>query len=86
MTRAETWLIIAGFLLMVSGLVLRTILMMRSSDATPRGARVLHGRELLRQYRQLFPHSATPRLTQSALLCGAALLLAGMGLEIARQL
>ena len=42
-----TWFVIVGFFLVVVGLVLRTVMMMRSSDVTPPVGRVLHGRELL---------------------------------------
>jgi hypothetical protein len=80
---ATTWLIITGILLLVVGIVLRTILMMRSSDATPREARVLHGRELLQQYRQLFPQSSAPRLMQAVLIGGAVLLVTGVAAQLA---
>jgi hypothetical protein len=69
---------------LAAGLVLRTILMMRASDATPREARPLHGRELLRQYRKLFPHSSAPRLTQAVLICGLMMLCAGVAVQLAR--
>ncbi len=35
------WLSIAGFLLLVLGFTLRTVMMMRAGDATAAGARVL---------------------------------------------
>lgn len=79
-----TWLIIVGFILLASGIVLRTILMMRSSDATPREARPLHGRELIRQYRQMFPQSAAPRVTQAVLIGGAVMLCAGVAVKLAQ--
>ncbi len=79
-----TWLIIAGFILLIAGFVLRTILMMRSSDATPREARPLHGRELIRQYRQMFPHSPAPRITQAMLIGGLVMLCAGVAVKLAR--
>jgi preprotein translocase subunit SecG len=78
---AANWLIIAGFVLLILGFALRIVMMMRSSDATPAGARVLHGRELLRQYRTEFPRSVAPLLTRSTLICGTALLLAGLAIE-----
>ena len=78
---AANWLIIAGFVLLVFGFALRVVMMMRSSDATPSGARVLHGRALLRQYHTEFPRSVAPMLTRSTLICGAALLLAGLAIE-----
>jgi len=79
-----TWLIIVGFIVLIAGIVLRTILMMRSSDATPREAPALHGRELIRQYRQMFPHSSAPRLTQAVLLSGAVILFAGVAVKLAQ--
>jgi hypothetical protein len=77
MAATATWLIIVGFLLLACGFILRTILMMRASDATPSDARTLYGRELTTQYRQLFPKSSTPLITRWALISGTVLLLAG---------
>ncbi len=76
------WLIIAGFVLLVLGLILRTVMMMRASDVAPPKARALHGRELLREYRNTFPHSATPLLTRSILIGGAVIMLAGVAAEL----
>ena len=78
---AANWLVIVGFVFLVVGFGLRTIMMMRSSDATAAEGRVLHGRELLRQYRSAFPGSTTPLLTRSLLIGGMALLLAGLALQ-----
>jgi hypothetical protein len=78
MANAATWLVVFGFLLLVLGLVLRTALMMRSSDVTSAGGRVLHGRDLLRQYRVRFPKSPMPLLMRAALLAGLLLLAAGV--------
>ena len=83
MATAATWLIVVGFLLLVLGLILRTVIMMMSSDATPEG-RMLHGRELRAQYTRVFPRSSTPRNSRVALIAGAVLLLIGIGLEIRR--
>ena len=79
-----TWLIIVGFVLLTAGIVVRTSLMMRSSDATPREGRPLHGRDLIRQYRQMFPHSSAPRITQAVLICGIVMLCAGLAVKLAR--
>jgi hypothetical protein len=79
---AANWLFVIGFVLLVSGFVMRTIMMMRSSDATAPGGPVLHGRALLREYRTAFPRSATPLLTRSLLIGGTALLLAGLATEL----
>lgn len=78
------WLIIAGFVLVVLGFILRTVMMMRASDATAREARVLHGRELMQQYRTAFPHSATPLVTRSLMIGGAVCILAGLAAEFSR--
>jgi hypothetical protein len=81
---AANWLIIAGFVLLVLGFILRTVMMMRASDAAPPQGPVLHGRELLRQYRSAFPHSATPLLTRSILIGGAVIMLVGLAAEFSR--
>jgi len=78
-----TWLIILGFVGLAAGMVLRTVLMMRSSDATPRQARPRHGRELIQQYRTIFPHSPAPRVTQAVLICGIVMLFAGVAAKLA---
>ena len=81
MTSTATWLIVAGFVLLVVGVVLRTIVMMRSSDATAADARPLHGQELVAQYRRLFPKRSAPLVTRWFLVSGTVLLLAGLGVE-----
>jgi hypothetical protein len=78
------WLIIAGFVLLVLGFILRTVMMMRASDAASPEARVLHGRELLQKYRTAFPRSATPLVTRSVLIGGTVFVLAGLAAEFAR--
>jgi uncharacterized membrane protein len=84
MATAATWLIIAGILLLIMGVALRTVVMMRSSDATPSGARALHGRQLLQQYRNMFPRSRAPGLALWLALAGLLLLLSGLAIEFAR--
>lgn len=84
MASTATWLIIVGFILLASGLVLRTILMMRSSDAAAPGGNALHGRALVSQYRQLFPKSLAPLITRWLLVSGTVLLLAGLAVEFSR--
>ena len=78
MSKVATWSIILGFFLLALGFILRTILMMRSSDSTPPHGRVLHGRDLQRQFRVRFPNSAMPLMARSALLVGLLLLFAGV--------
>ena len=82
MASSATWLIIIGFVFLVVGVVLRTVMMMRSSDATAADARPLHGRELVAQYRRLYPKRSTPLVTRWLLISGTVLLLAGIGVEL----
>jgi len=77
-----TWFVIVGFFLVVVGLVLRTVMMMRSSDVTPPVGRVLHGRELLQQYRRQFPKDPMLLMMRGMLLSGLLLLLVGVSYEI----
>lgn len=81
MASSATWLIVIGFVLLVSGLVLRTVMMMRSSDASASDAPALHGRDLVRQYRRMFPKKSTPLVTRWFLISGTVLLLAGLSVE-----
>jgi uncharacterized membrane protein len=83
MAALATWLIIVGFVLLALGIILRTVIMMSSSDATPPGP-VLHGRELRVQYDRLFPKSSIPVTTRAVLICGAILVLVGISVEIWR--
>jgi hypothetical protein len=84
MAATATWLIIAGFLLLATGFILRTILMMRASDAAPSNTQTLHGRQLVAQYRRLFPRSSTPLITRWALISGTILLLSGLCVQYSR--
>ena len=77
-----TWFVVVGFFLVVVGIVLRTVMMMRSSDATPPVGRVLHGSELLHQYRRQFPKDPMPLMMRGMLLSGLLLLLVGVSYEI----
>jgi hypothetical protein len=81
MSSLATWLIVLGFVLLASGVVLRTIVMMRSSDATAPEAGALHGRALIAQYRRLFPRSLALLATRWLLISGTVLLLAGLSVE-----
>jgi hypothetical protein len=84
MAAIATWFTVAGFLLLVLGFVLRTVVMMRAGDASPSHGRVLYGHALLLQHRRLFPKSPMPLLARSLILSGVLLLLAGIGMEISR--
>ena len=81
MASTATWLIIVGFVLLVTGIVLRTIIMMRSSDASDPNARPLHGHDLLVQYRRFHPKSVALLITRWLLISGVVLLLAGLAAE-----
>jgi hypothetical protein len=81
MASTATWLIIVGFIFLIIGMILRTVMMMRSSDATAPEARPLHGRELVAQYRRLYPKRSTPLVTRWLLISGTVLLLAGLTVE-----
>lgn len=82
MASTATWLIIVGFTLLITGFVLRTVIMMRSSDSTGPHMQPIHGRELVAQYRRLFPKSSTPLLTRWLLISGTVLLLAGLAIDL----
>ncbi len=84
MALTATWLIIIGFVLLAAGGVLRTIVMMRSSDAIAPQANTSHGRELVSQYRRLFPKSPALLVTHWLLISGTVLLLAGLSVEFSR--
>ena len=81
MASTATWLIIVGFVLLAAGAVSRTIVMMRSSDATAPEANVLHGRALVSQYQRLFPKSLAPLVMRWLLISGTILLLAGLSVD-----
>jgi hypothetical protein len=81
MATTATWFIVIGFVLLVAGLVLRIVIMMRASDATASEHQTLHGRELVGQFRRMFPHSPALLITRWLLLAGTILLLAGLGIQ-----
>jgi hypothetical protein len=84
MATTATWLIVIGFVLLTTGFVLRIVIMMRSSDADAPDHRALHGRELVGEYRRLFPGSPTPLITRALLTSGTVLLLAGLSVQFSR--
>ena len=84
MATTATWLIVIGFVLLTTGVVLRTVVMMRSSHATDPDHRALHGRQLVGQYRRLFPGSPTPLITRWLLVGGSVTLLAGLTMQLTR--
>ena len=84
MEKAATWLVILGFCFLAGGVVLRTILMMRSSDATPVGSCILYGSALVRQYHTRFPASPLCLLARATLLTGLLSLVGGVAMEFTR--
>lgn len=84
MATTATWLIILGFVLLGTGFVLRTVILMRSSDASATNLRPLHGRELMGQYRRVFPQSPAPLVTRWLLISGTVLLLSGLCIQFSR--
>ena len=59
MTAKADWIVVAGFVLAVLGVVLRILIMMRASDARSANAAAT-GRELLHSYGSTFPKSRLP--------------------------
>ncbi|HEY4962796.1 MAG TPA: hypothetical protein VII29_18220 [Terriglobales bacterium] len=82
MSSKADWMVVAGFLLAATGVVLRVFMMMRSSDAHPAQVAAKEGRELLRSYGTTFPKSRIPLLMMVMLSVGLVLLLAGLLLEL----
>ncbi len=82
MSYKADWMIVAGFLLTVTGVALRIFMMMRSSDAHSANVAAKGGRELLRSYSSLFPKSPVPVVTLATLSVGLVLLIAGLLLEM----
>jgi len=76
------WMVVAGFLLAATGVVLRVFMMMRSSDAHPVHVAAKGGRELLRSYSATFPKSRIPLAMLVSLGVGLVLLIAGLLLEM----
>jgi hypothetical protein len=79
-TKAD-WIVVAGFVLAVLGVVLRILMMMRASDTRPANATAT-GRELLHYYGAAFPKSRLPLVMWVSLGLGLVLLLAGLLLEL----
>jgi hypothetical protein len=81
MTTSVDWIVTAGFLLAVTGLTLRIVIMMRSSDARPANQTPLVGGNLIRAYRSAHPSSWLPIIMWISVCAGPALLIAGFLLE-----
>ena len=76
------WMVVAGFVLAATGVVLRVFMMMRSSDTYPAHVAAKGGRELLRSYSTTFPKSRIPLAMTATLSLGMVLLIAGLLLEM----
>lgn len=81
MTAKADWLVVAGFVLAMVGVVLRVLMMMRASDAHAPNAPVT-GRQLLRSYSAAFPKSRLPLAMWVSLSLGLVLLIAGFLMEL----
>ena len=82
MNSKADWMVVAGFVLAATGVVLRVFMMMRTSDAHPVHAAAKGGRELLRSYGSTFPKSRIPLAMLVSLSVGLVLLIAGLLLEM----
>lgn len=80
MTSTADWLVVAGFLLCVSGVVLRIVIMMRSSAVIRADASPLGEKKMGRLYRP-DPKSRLPVVMWTSISVGLILLLAGVLLE-----
>ncbi len=81
MTTKADWIVVAGFVLAVLGVVLRVLMMMRASDTRPANSAAT-GRELLHSYRATFPKGRLPLAMWISLSLGLVLLVAGLLLEM----
>jgi len=82
MSSKADWMVVAGFVLAATGVVLRVFMMMRSSDTHPAHVAAKGGRELLRSYSTTFPKSRIPLAMLISLSIGLVLLIAGLLLEM----
>jgi hypothetical protein len=76
------WMVVGGFILAVSGVALRIVMMMRASDAHPAHLAAVGGRHLLRSYRTTFTKSRLPLAMWTSLGLGLVMLIAGVLLEL----
>ena len=82
MSSKADWMVVTGFFLAATGVVLRVFMMMRSSDTHPAHVAAKGGRELLRSYSTTFPKSRIPLAMMATLSLGMVLLIAGLLLEM----
>lgn len=81
MNSTADWIVVAGFLMAVTGVTLRIVVMMRSSDQHPATAIPPIGKDLIRSYRATNPSSKLPLVMWLAISAGLVLLIAGMLLQ-----
>jgi hypothetical protein len=82
MSSTADWMVVAGFLLAITGVALRVVVMMRSSDQHPATAIPPVGKALVRSYRANNPSSKLPLVMWFMISAGLILLIAGMLLEL----
>jgi len=81
MNSTADWMVVAGFLMAITGVALRVVVMMRSSDQHPATAIPPVGKALIRSYRAANPSSRLPLLLRLSVSAGLVLLIAGLLLE-----
>jgi uncharacterized protein (DUF2252 family) len=81
MNSTADWMVVVGFVLTLTGITLRVVVMMRSSDLNPATSSPLVGRALVRAYRAAKPSSKLPWVMWLSISAGLVLLIAGMLLE-----
>lgn len=81
MTSAADWMVVAGFLTAITGVALRIVVMMRSSDQHAASAIPPVGKSLIRTYRDANPSSKLPLVMWLSMSVGLVLLIAGVLLE-----
>ena len=81
MSSTADWIVVAGFLMAITGVALRIVVMMRASDQHPANAMPPVGKDLVRSYRAANPSSKLPLVVWLSISAGLVLLIAGMLLE-----
>ena len=76
MSSTADWIVVAGFLMAITGVALRIVVMMRASDQHPANAMPPVGKD-----RAANPSSKLPLVVWLSISAGLVLLIAGMLLE-----
>jgi len=82
MNGVADWMVVTGFLLAGLGVVLRVVILMRSSDAHPPNDQPRRARDLYRAFRAGNPTSPLPTAMWTSVSAGLVLLIAGFLLEL----